>query len=79
MRASGASELRNFSHFDVLKLVFLSIFVSSLDTLSVQTTRLSTYMYQQILYGLYRQHTDIWEIHVRASELRKCSLLTFQN
>ena len=26
MRASGASELRNFSHFHVLKLLFLSIF-----------------------------------------------------
>ena len=42
MRASGASELRKFSHFYILKLLFLS------DTLLVQMTCLSAYMYRQI-------------------------------
>ena len=34
MRASGARELRIFSHFYILKLLFLSIFVGTLDTLA---------------------------------------------
>ena len=44
-----ASELRKFSHFYILKLLFLSIFfVGTSDTLSVQMTCLSAYMYRQI-------------------------------
>ena len=38
MRASGASELRKFWHFYILKLLFLSIFCRTSDTLSVQMT-----------------------------------------
>ena len=44
-----ASELRKCSHFHILKLLFLSIFCRyTSDTLSVQKTRLSAYMYRQI-------------------------------
>ena len=48
MRASGVSELRKYLHFHILKRLFLSIFVRTADTLSVQTTCLSAYMYRQI-------------------------------
>ena len=49
MRASGASELRTFWLFYILKLLFLSIFCRyTSDTLSVQMTCLSAYMYRQI-------------------------------
>ena len=48
MRASGASELRKFSHFYILKLLFPSIFCWYTDTLSVQMSCLSAYMYRQM-------------------------------
>ena len=44
MRSNGASELRKCSHFYMLKLLFLSIFVGTSDTLSLQMTCLSSYM-----------------------------------
>ena len=34
MRASGASELRHFLHFHILKLLSFNIFVGTSDTLS---------------------------------------------
>ena len=44
-----ASELRKCWHFYILKLLFLSIFCRyTADTLSVQMTCLSAYMYRQI-------------------------------
>ena len=49
MRASVATELREISDFHILKLLFLSIFCwYTSDTLSVQKTSLSAYIYQQI-------------------------------
>ena len=48
---SEASELRNFSHFHILKLLyFFQYFVGTSDALSVQNemTCLSAYMYRQI-------------------------------
>ena len=49
MRASGASELRKKkNHFHILKLLFFQYFVGTSDTLSVQMTCLSVYMYRQI-------------------------------
>ena len=44
MSASGESELRKFSHFYIIKLIFLSYFVGTSDTLSVQMTCLSAYI-----------------------------------
>ena len=48
MRASGASELRKFWHFTLLNCYFFQYFVGTSDTLSVQMTCLSAYMYRQI-------------------------------
>ena len=48
MRASGASELRKFWHFTFLNCYFFQYFVGTSDTLSVQMTCLSAYMYRQI-------------------------------
>ena len=48
MRASGASELRKFRHFTFLNCYFFQYFVGTSDTLSVQMTCLSAYMYRQI-------------------------------
>ena len=47
MRTSGASELRKFRYFYILKLLFFKYFVGTSDTLSVQMTCLSAYMYRQ--------------------------------
>ena len=49
MGASGASELRKFGHFYILKLLyFFQYFVGTSDTLlPVQMTCLSAYMYRQ--------------------------------
>ena len=48
MRASGASELRKFWYFSFLHCYFFQYFVGTADTLSVQMTCLSAYMYRQI-------------------------------
>ena len=49
MRASGASELRKFWYFYILTVCyFFQYFVGTADTLSVQMTCLSAYMYRQI-------------------------------
>ena len=48
MRASGASELRIFFNFHILKLLFSQYFVGTSATLSVQMTFLSANMYRQI-------------------------------
>ena len=64
MRASEASELRKFWYFYILKLLFLSIFCRyTSDTLSVQMTCLSAYMYRQIPnvptnFQMYRQKSE---------------------
>ena len=49
MRVSGASELKKFSNFYILKLLFLSIFCWYFRylILLVQMTCLSVYMYRQ--------------------------------
>ena len=69
MRASEASELRHFWHFHILKLLFLSIFVGTTDTLSVQ-------MANGMLVGLHVStnfqniptNTNIEQMYVYASE-----------
>ena len=43
-----ASELENFGIFTFLNCYFFQYFVGTSDTLSVQMTRLSAYMYRQI-------------------------------
>ena len=48
MRASGTSELRKIWHFTFLNCYFFQYFVGTSDTLSVQMTYLSVYMYRQI-------------------------------
>ena len=48
MRASGASELRKCWHFHIKKCYFFQYFVGTSETLSVQMTYLSAYMYRQI-------------------------------
>ena len=53
MRAS----LEFFSHFDILKLLFLSIFFGSSDTLSVQMTCMSAYMLPTD-FQMYRQNSE---------------------
>ena len=47
MRASGSSELRNFLHFHIKNCYFFQYFVGTSETLSVQMTYLSAYMYRQ--------------------------------
>ena len=48
MRASGASELRIFCIFTSKNCYFFPYFVGTSETLSVQLTYLSAYMYRQI-------------------------------
>ena len=48
MRASGASELRKFSHFYILKLLFLSIVCWYFRYFVGTNDMLSAYMYRQI-------------------------------
>ena len=48
MRVSGASELRKFCIFTFKKCYFFQYFVGTSETLSVQMTYLSAYMYRQI-------------------------------
>ena len=72
MRASGASELRNFGIFTFLNCYFFQYFVGTSDTLSVQMTCLSAYMYRQI-----SKCTDKCMRASGASELRNFGIFTF--
>ena len=80
MRASGASELRKFSHFHILKLLFPQYFVGTSDTLSQKhihflvSNNICIHIHYQFifLYHLWydveykRQYTD------KTHTLRKC-------
>ena len=73
-----ASELRKFWHFTFLNCYFFQYFVGTSDTLLVQMTCLSAYMYRQI--SKYQQTLTLSKcMCMRASELRKCWHFTFLN
>ena len=66
--ASRAS-LENVGIFTFLNCYFFQYFVGTADTLSVQMTCLSAYMYRQISY--IPTNSNIEQMYVYASELRK--------
>ena len=57
MRASGASDLRNFSHFHILELLFLSIFCWYLRNF-VGTNNMLVGLHVPTNFQMYRQNSE---------------------
>ena len=70
MRASEASELRNFWHFHILKLLFLSIFCRY-NRYFVGTNGMLVGLHVPTNFQNIPTNTNIKQMYVYASELRK--------